>query len=780
MNETQDLRGGLWENFSWRHASIVFLVLTGVLFADVLFTGEDILLSAKYLDLYAGEMSGLEYQLRELAQGHLPLWNPHVFSGTPNLSTPLYPSNLLGLVLPLAKAINWQIALHVFLIGFSMYLWASRRGLHPLASLASGVMVMFSGSFYLHIFAGHMGNLFAMAWVPLLFLAVDAILDRPSPGIVAGGALVAAMQILTGQYQYVYYTSLAVAVYVVFHIRFAPAGGRWKALIALCGIPAGAAVLTAFNLFPGLSAGAESVRSAGVSYEFASMFSLPPENLLTLAIPFLFGDMTSVPYWGRCYLWEMCLFTGTAGLVFAVYGAACGETEKRRHAPLMVLIMGGLALGVHTPLFPILYEWLPGFGSFRGTSKFAFQAVIFLALLSGVGLDRLIRRRTFPRRGILLVILAGAGLLAASFWLFHASSAGAGEGGLWLRLVQGVAGTGESYLPAPFYRNPAFVARAAGFAAWNVLIAAMVLLAAALLIRIAIKNFRAVYILLILILLEGFVFAWISRPVFHYRETRIPEFREFYAARPGDYRVLNRVLPNSAMSTESRDIWGYGPMVLKRYAEFMAVTQRVDPDKTSTYLPLHAYHPLWDLLRVRFIIMPAAEGMTVREMETGIPRVRLMTDWRVAETRNEVFALLTDPAFNPGNTVILEESPGIPESSPLPGGTCSIQDDGSDRWIVRARTDQPAILLIAENFSSGWRIEPLGQERQAPYKLMPADHTLMAVPLTPGEHAFAVRYLPRSFVAGVWFSAPAWILLVGWGLLVGFRRLRRGRSGRGA
>ncbi len=778
MKETPDIRGGLWDAFTWRHALFVFLVLTVALFTDVLFTGDDVILSAKYLDLYSGEMSGLEYQLRELARGNLPLWNPHVFSGTPNLSTPLYPSILLGLVLPLAKAINVQIALHVFLIGFSMYLWAAYRGLHPLASLASGVLLMFSGSFYLHIFAGHMGNLFAMAWVPLLFLAVDAVLDRPAPAAVAGGAVVTALQILTCQYQYVYYTALAMSLYVALHIRFAPEGKRWKALAALCGIPAGAVALSAFHLFPGLAASAESVRSAGMSYEFAAMFSLPPENLLTLVIPFFFGDMTTIPYWGRCYLWEMCLFTGAAGLVLAVFGAVCGGKDKRRHALPMVLIMAVLALGVHTPLFSLLYGWLPGFNSFRGTSKFAFQAVVFLALLSGTGLDALIRRRAFPGAGILLVCLAGFGLLASSLWLFHASSNGTADG-FWTRLVLGIAGTGESYLPAALYRDPAFVAQAAGFAARSVLAASMVLLITALLLRIARTDVRAVCLLLVLVALEGFVFAWISRPVFHYRETRIPQLREFYASRTGDYRVLNRVHPNSAMSTGSRDIWGYGPMVLKRYAEFMAVTQGVNPDRASTYLPLHTYHPLWDLLGLRFILLPAGEGISVREMDTGLPRVRLLADWKAAKTRNEALALLSEPSFDPRRTAILEDPPGFPAGSPPPAGDCSIRDDGSSRRVVTARTDRPAILLIAENYSAGWRIEPLGKHTAAPYRIVPADHTLMAVSLPPGEHAFALRYRPRSFLAGAWISVTAWTVLAFWSVWRGVLRRRRARTGRG-
>jgi hypothetical protein len=178
--------------------------------------------------------------------------------------------------------------------------------------------------------------------------------------------------------------------------------------------------------------------------------------------------------------------------------------------------------------------------------------------------------------------------------------------------------------------------------------------------------------------------------------------------------------------------------------------------------------------------MPAEEGMTVREMETGVPRVRLLTDWKAAKSRNEVLTLLTDPAFDPGKTVILEESPGFPAGSPQPAGSCSIRDDGSDRRVVRAKTDRAAILLIAENYSAGWRIEPLGQQPPTPYRIMPADHTLMAVSLSPGEHAFAVWYRPRSFVAGAWISATAWILLAGWATAAGIRRLRKVRAGGGA
>jgi len=66
----------------------------------------------------------------EIARGNLPLWNPpHLLRGSlpgpVSQSALLYPLNVLYLALPLAKAINWGIALHAFLGGLFFYLWAS-------------------------------------------------------------------------------------------------------------------------------------------------------------------------------------------------------------------------------------------------------------------------------------------------------------------------------------------------------------------------------------------------------------------------------------------------------------------------------------------------------------------------------------------------------------------------------------------------------------------------------------------------------------------------------
>jgi len=56
-----------------------------------------------------------------------------------------------------------------------------------------------------------------------------------------------------------------------------------------------------------------------------------------------------------------------------------------------------LALGAHTPLFPMLYHGVPGFDKFRGSSKFILLASMFLSLLAGIGFAQLLKGRRLPR-----------------------------------------------------------------------------------------------------------------------------------------------------------------------------------------------------------------------------------------------------------------------------------------------------------------------------------------------------------------------------------------------
>ena len=86
------------------------------------------------------------FAAESLRSGHLPLWNPYQFCGTPFLangqSAVLYPPNLLFWVLPVAVAFAWSAWLHLALTGWFSYLFLrravglGRRGADPAGAVA--------------------------------------------------------------------------------------------------------------------------------------------------------------------------------------------------------------------------------------------------------------------------------------------------------------------------------------------------------------------------------------------------------------------------------------------------------------------------------------------------------------------------------------------------------------------------------------------------------------------------------------------------------------------
>ena len=750
-----------WETtWDWRYAMLIFAFLTLIMFGDVLFSSDERILSVKGSDLYLGEMSGLDFQIQELKKGNLALWNPHVFSGVPNLSTPLYPTHLLGLFLPLSKAINLGIALHVFFMGFFTYLWTANRRLHPLACLSGGVTAMFSGPFFMHIYAGHMSNLAVMTWVPLILLSIEGITIRPAIRWVLLGIFAVTMQILSGQFQYVYYTAITVSIYSVFRTYKADRKKILRIMASLLALPLGGFALSAFFLLPSLLATGETMRSGGVSIGFASMFSFPPENFTTLIAPFFFGNMAGYPYWGRCYLWEMSLFIGIFGLFFAVYGAIYGEKDKRQFSLVMLVILLILALGVHTPLFRILYDWLPGFKMFRGTSKFTFLAVMFLIMLGGIGLDRIIRMRYLPQKISLILFLISLGIGCVVASLLVLPSGVSSQDGLWAGILKFIAATRESYLPLTSYNNIQFIEGAGRFSAAALSVTTVSFLILAFLAAFLKKNTMGIYLLVTLAVIEIFIFARLNRPTFSYSETLIPIFDQFYKAHPGDYRNLSHINPNIAMSTGARDIWGYSPVVLGRYGQFMAFTQNADPDKATTYLQINNYHRLFSMLRLKYVFIPSEKGIMIKESGDVMPRVQLVADYKIAGTRNNIFEELTKLTFDPRKTVILETNPGINSAVSNAGGFCEILEKSVDSFKIKANLSSPSILLITENYSQGWKVTPIKQGGQSRYEIMPANYTLMAIPLAAGEHVLKMEYLPVSFAAGKLISLFSLVVFI--------------------
>jgi hypothetical protein len=731
----------------------VLLGLTLGMFGDVLFTSRPVVLSDSGTDLASQFIYWRAFTADQLRHGHLPLWNPCVFCGMPYLgwaqTAVLYPTNWLDLILPLARSINFGIAFHVFLAGLFTYLWGLRRGLHPVAAVMAGALFMFSGSYFLHVYAGHLSLLYAIAWTPLVFASVDEWIRTRTLGWVLAGMAVITMQIFAGDFQACFYTAVAAGLFLFSELIGSQ--HRVMVLLGFLGMYAGAAVLGAVQLLTSFQAASESIRSSGVTYDFASMVSFAPENLLTVLVPRFFGNGIGAPYWGRWYPWEMCLFIGVSGLALAVYGAVRGKRELRRGLILLLAITLVLALGANTPLFKLLYRWAPGFDRFRANAKFIIEASLFMVMLAGAGLDRLLRDPKGNKWFALGLFVAGIIVVCAELELRSAALAPESTN-WWTRTMTAVHATRESYLPAASAADPTFTRHAGVFASRCLFVAAVELLVLSGLALFAGVSRWVVYAVALMAIAEVFVFARTSLSTFDLAYAEAPKLKAFLAQRPGDYRIFYQRIPNIAMWLSKEDVWGYAPLTLKRYTEFMAFTQGQSPEGADQYVEFSRFHPLYAMLRWRYAFLANKDGDQILTGNAVMPHLQLVQQYRVISGRDQILQAMDSPSFDPRQQVILETEPNPAPQPSTEKETVTLIDSSANQLTVEADLPHPAILLITDAYSDGWRAHPLEGSVQHTYDVLPANYVLRAIPLSQGHHHILIEYKPVGFRVGKWIS----------------------------
>jgi len=737
--------------------------LVVAMFYDLLFASGTIVLGRSTTDLAVQFLAWREFGFGELAKGNIALWNPYIYAGMPFFggmqSALLYPPNALFLVLPLALAVNWSIALNMWMLGAFMYLWALRRGLHPVAAFACGALIMFCAPHFLHIYAGHLTNLAAMAWVPLIFLAIDEWLRSQRFAWCLLGMLAVAMQILAGHPQYVFYTAVAAGIYSLARLA-AFAGPRLRAAGGLLSLHPGGALLAAAQLLVGIQTTSETIRGKPLPFSFAAQFPMPPENLVTLVAPGFFGNASI--YWGRWNLWETSLFIGVIALALAFYGAAAKPGMGRPHdrTALLVALLATLvlALGDATPVFRLLYDYVPGFDRFRAVAKFNFLSAFFLIVLAGHGLDRIVREGALSRRAIWIAAAGGGALLAGAAALDHVD---------WRLFMLSLWSSGNTSVRLDQHNYPLFLENARWLASSGLVVAAVTLfLFAGLALWLRAGRRPALWIAALAIA-EVFLVARANRDTFDTAKLFVPAVAKSLGLARGEYRIMNPINPNTAMLSGEYDIWGEDPGVTRRYAEFISWTEGRNPDDATQYVRFWRFSSLLAMLRLRYAAVDVNHQMVM--FGSGLPpfrRLELVGAHRVLRGRDAIFRAMAAPGFDPRHEVILEAEPAPPPVAAAKPGSARIVREGSDFMEIEAELSSPSVLVVTDAWTPSWRARALAGSAQASYDVMPANYALRGIPLGAGRHRLRLEYAPASYAIGWWVSALAWLawLSCGWAL----------------
>lgn len=747
-----------WCKGMWQALGGIVL-LSALMFSDLLMAPSPRALSQAGTDLTSGEADGRVFLFEHLRHGDLPMWCPNLYSGTPFLpelqSGALYPLNFPLLPFSIERAVNLHVWMHLALLGMGLCLWIRAMGRQPLACFCAGALGMFCGPVFLHIYAGHLTNIAAMAWAPWLLLGTELAARRRFSRGWAVGAFALGLQLQTGQAQYVYYTCIAVGIYSLVQLPWLK--HRIRFLITMAAIVATAVALAAVQLLPGLVGLGQTARGGkGVGYEFASMFSFPPENLVTLLAPGFFGDMTGHAYWGRCYLWEMSLFFSVSGLLLALVGIGAAGSATRRRLGLTAGLLLILALGSHTPLFQLLYSYAPGFNSLRGNCKFIFPMILFVLAFVAHGIDAL--RRGEQERSLGFVAAGAAAVcFVGGLVISNLSNTDA-----WRSLFAFIRDTRESYLPPQIFASAEFLTSAAGFSTQSLLVAAVAFGLASTILLLKLKPERRTAALVVLSIGEVLYFAWNARvtcDLSEYRKaTGVTEIQKYVAGQSSDKRVLQVSEPNSVLYTGAQNIWGYGAIPQRRYLEFMAWTQGVNPDETTQYVDFRQLDPLFSMLRLECALLPNGKELKVVPAPTApMDRLHLVSRYRVLPTRDAIFNFMRSKSFDPRVEVVLEKEPNpVPVESGT-AGTAKLTASANDWMEIEADIQSPCILLVTDPFAPSWKVKPLAGSVQQGYDVLPANYILRAIPLAAGHHKMRMEYVPAGFALGKWISVLGWL-----------------------
>jgi hypothetical protein len=268
------------------------------------------------------------------------------------------------------------------------------------------------------------------------------------------------------------------------------------------------------------------------------------------------------------------------------------------------------------------------------------------------------------------------------------------------------------------------------------------------------------YLLIVLACGELFVFARATRATLDpVAATTLPEpWRPAIESLRKDQRVLMadpRVLgyANLGMSLGFDGITGSDPGVSRRYAELLFASQGHDPARASQYFRFERLDSVLEWLRCALVFVDPAKPPT--RLPRTYPVAMVVSDYVVLGSREEALRHVIRPDFDPSRTVVLESSPAV-ASSPggSPAGMARVVGETSDTLEVEVEASRPAVLVITNNYGAGWRVRPISSP-QTRFDVVPADYTLIGIPLEQGAHHLLLEYSPLAFRIGSWLSVLA-------------------------
>ena len=713
----------------------------------------------------------VQFLASSLARGEWPWWTPNVFAGWPQVSDPqsllFSPLHVLLAVLNSAislRAFDAVTFAYLFLGGVGIILFFRDRGWHAGGALVAAMSFALGGAANARL--QHTGQVISLTYLPMMLWLLERALERSSwrAGIAAGilGGLMA-----IGRDQVALLSLYVLAGFVVAHWLEGPAplASLRASLRPLVAAATSGAVVAAVPVVMSVLLAARSNRPE-VSYASAAAGSIHPVHLMQFAFADLFGAMDpDIEYWApqstiwdAAWGWPGLYLSQNMGLVYAgalpfvvvvAFGFVRGLTFAReiRFFTIATILVLLYALGGYTPAFYLMYDVLPAVSFYRRPADATFVLVALFAIMAGYFVHRWLAgsvpRPTRTQRVIEIAIAAA--FIAGAF-----------------ALAQSVVGWRLVVTP---------------------IVTALVFTGGAAAVLALARRWDARHPIVVLALIAAFMavdLRWNNAP---HVSTALPRDR-FDALRQNTHNETVRLLqarldataapdrrdrvemigidyhwPNLSLAQGFDHVFGHNPLRLRWFHDATNVGDTVAMPSQRWFSPLYpSYRSAFaDLLGVRFI----ATGVPVEEIDSALkpgdltliahtadayvyenrralPRVMMMTDWRLADFDELIRSGW--PGVDPSTTVLLKKTPvGFSRSAAVDrGGSARLLRYANTEVVVEAVAPGGGILLLNDVWHPWWRVTVDG----AGAEMLKANAIFRAVVVPPGRHLVRFTFEP--------------------------------------
>lgn len=716
------------------HAIVVIVLSVVVFFRDILlqkaFMWEDFINQFYPFRNFAAV---------SLANGELPLWNPYTFSGMPFQadiqSAVFYIPNLIQMLFVNGDRLHffWVeffMILHYILAGVGMYFLMKHFKVEKLPALFSAMVYMLSGFMITH--GIHQIIINHVAWLPLVLLLFIKAIEQKSLFYTIFGGLTLGHSVLAGFPQLSLYIFLLLLFYFVFLFIVKIKETNFNQAFSITPVAVGfviiAVLLTAIQILPTMELAPLSNR-AEISYEKSLEGTFHPQQIITLLIPKFFGEQSAQVsnYWGQgnyWAYWETNFYIGIAGLLFTIFAFSILHKNKTVLFFSIVFLFSILyALGDYFILHNFFFHYIPGFHLFRNPGRMSLLFTFSAAILSGFGLNEIIKSSNKKLLTKISVITILAGVLV---W-----------GLVQLGLFQE-------------HQNVQFIQEIRNIAHYqsNVMLAFAAILGILIFIfsrsKISTLIFTALILSIQFIDVHNFGFNFNNGKVnpneYYQRAERLTNIfktegkKEYFRinSRQGSNMLLDR---NQGMVDKLFLMEGYTPLALQR-----AFTIGTSWDKICD---LHN-------AKYRIQIDEQKQTMGFSQSTTYLPRAWFVYDYKIISDDVKIKELMSQPDFDPAQVVVIEEDIKLPP----------LQNISRDFWkadiisyklnsiSLDVSTRGDGILVLSEIYYPGWKAYVNGKEQ----KVLRANWNLRAIKVSQGKHKIDIRFEPKEFYDGIWIS----------------------------